>query len=113
MANEHVLEFTDQNFEAEVEGTTSGLVVVDFATRKETRRITLPDPTGHPRETEGLQGSPAHGLAVTPDGTILWSTSKYYHAVMAYSLPDYKLLGVVEVGSALEPQPRPFCRVDA
>jgi YVTN family beta-propeller protein len=76
-----------------------GLVIVDFATRKESKRITLPDPPGHTRETEGLQGSPAHGLAITPDGKMLWSTSKYYHAVMAYSLPDYKLLRVVEVGS--------------
>ena len=30
MANEHVLEFTDQNFASEVEGAASGLVVVDF-----------------------------------------------------------------------------------
>jgi YVTN family beta-propeller protein len=76
-----------------------GFAVVDFAARKEIRRIALPDPPGHEREMEGLQGSPAHGLAITPDGRMLWSTSKYYHAVMAYSLPDYKLLGTVEVGS--------------
>jgi|SRR6185369_16658278 thioredoxin 1 len=30
MANEHVMEFTDQNFETEVEAPTNGLVVVDF-----------------------------------------------------------------------------------
>ncbi len=76
-----------------------GFAVVDFAARKEVRRIILPDPPGHERETEGLQGSPAHGLAVTPDGKMLWSTSKYYHAIVAYSLPDYKLLKVVTVGS--------------
>ena len=76
-----------------------GFAVVDFNTREEVRRVTLPDQPGVEKELEGLQGSPAHGLAVTPDGKMLWSTSKYYHAVMAYSLPDYKLLGVVEVGS--------------
>ena len=76
-----------------------GFAVVDFATHKEVKRITLPDPPGHHKELEGLQGSPAHGLAITPDGRILWSTSKYYHAVMAYSLPDYKLLKTVIVGS--------------
>jgi YVTN family beta-propeller protein len=76
-----------------------GFAVVDFATRKEVRRITLPDPSGVKKELEGLQGSPAHGLAVSPDGKLLWSTSKWYHSVMAYSLPDYKLLKVVEVGS--------------
>jgi YVTN family beta-propeller protein len=76
-----------------------GFAVVDFATRKEVRRITLPDPPGHEKELEGLQGSPAHGLAVSPDGKLLWSTSKWYHSVMAYSLPDYKFLKTVEVGS--------------
>jgi YVTN family beta-propeller protein len=59
----------------------------------------LPDVAGTEKETEGLQGSPAHGLAITPDGKVLWSTSKHYDAVMAYSIPDYKLLKVVEVGS--------------
>ncbi len=75
-----------------------GFALVDFATRKETRRITLPDPPGQHKETEGLQGSPSHGLAITPDGKLLWATSKYYDSVMAYSLPDYKLLKVVKVG---------------
>jgi YVTN family beta-propeller protein len=75
-----------------------GFAIVDFAARKEIRRITLPDPPGEHRETEGLQGSPSHGLAVTPDGKTLWATSKYYEYVAAYSLPDYKLLSVVKVG---------------
>ena len=75
-----------------------GFAVVDFAARKETRRITLPDPPGREKETEVLQGSPAHGLAITPDGKMLWSTSKYYSCVVAYSLPDYKMLKVVDVG---------------
>jgi YVTN family beta-propeller protein len=76
-----------------------GFALVDFAGRKEVKRITFPDPPGAHKETEGLQGSPAHGLAITPDGKILWSTSKYYDSVMAYSLPDCKLLKVVTVGS--------------
>jgi YVTN family beta-propeller protein len=75
-----------------------GFAVVDFAAREEIRRVTLPDPAGQERETEGLQGSPSHGLAITPDGKILWVTSKYYDYVAAYSLPDYKLLKVVPVG---------------
>ena len=53
-----------------------GFAVVDFATRKEVRRITLPDPAGKQKETEGIQGSPSHGLAITPDGKMLWATSK-------------------------------------
>jgi YVTN family beta-propeller protein len=75
-----------------------GIAVVDFASRKEIRRITHPDPAGEHKETEGLQGSPSHGLAITPDGKTLWATSKYYDCVIAYSLPDYKLLKVVKVG---------------
>ena len=42
---------------------------------------------------------PSHGLAITPDGKMLWATSKYYEYVAAYSLPDLKLLKVVKVGS--------------
>ena len=76
-----------------------GFAVVDFATRKEVRRVTLPDPPGQEKETQGIQGAPAHGLAVTPDGKTLWVTSKYYGYVAAYSIPDYKLLNVVPVGS--------------
>jgi YVTN family beta-propeller protein len=75
-----------------------GIALVDFASRKEIRRITHPDPPGQHKETQGLQGSPSHGLAITPDGKTLWATSKYYDSVFAYSLPDYRLLKVVKVG---------------
>ena len=75
-----------------------GFAVVDFATRKETRRITLPDVPNEAKETQGLQGSPSHGLAITPDGKLLWATSKYYDYVAAYSLPDFKLIKLVKVG---------------
>ena len=75
-----------------------GLALVDFAARKEIRRITHPDPPGEHKESQCLQGSPSHGLAITPDGKMLWATSKYYDSVFAYSLPDYKLLKVVKVG---------------
>jgi YVTN family beta-propeller protein len=36
-----------------------GFAVVDFAARKEVRRVTLPDPPGQKKETQGLQGSPS------------------------------------------------------
>ncbi len=75
-----------------------GLAIVDFTARKEVRRFTLPDVVGAHKQTEGLQGSPSHGLAITPDGKMLWATSKYYDAVIAYSLPDFQLLKVVHVG---------------
>ena len=75
-----------------------GFAVVDFATHKEVNRITLPDVPGQERETDGIQGAPAHGLVISQDGKTLWTTSKYYDYVAAYSLPDYKLLKVVPVG---------------
>jgi YVTN family beta-propeller protein len=75
-----------------------GFVVVDFSTHEVVQKIELPDVPGKERETDGIQGSPAHGLAISPDGKVLWSTSKYYDYVAAYSLPDFKLLKVVPVG---------------
>jgi YVTN family beta-propeller protein len=75
-----------------------GFAVVDFATHKEVNRIILPDIPGKEKETEGVQGSPSHGIGITPDGKILWATSKWYGYVFAYSMPDLKLLGSVPVG---------------
>jgi len=76
-----------------------GVVIVDFASRKEVKRFELPAVPGEEKELEGLQGSPAHGLAVTPDQKTLLATSKWYGAMYAYSIPDYKHLGTVVVGS--------------
>ena len=75
-----------------------GFVVADFATQKEIQRITLPDIPGRERVIDGIQGAPAHGLVITRDGKTLWATSKYYDYVAAYSLPDFKLIKVVDVG---------------
>lgn len=76
-----------------------GFALVDFETRREYRRIAIPDPPGGHKETEGLQGSPSHGLAITPDGKLLWATSKYYGAVAAFSLPSFEFVKLVRVGS--------------
>ncbi len=76
-----------------------GVAVVDFATRREITRFTLPPVAGEEEEFEGLQGAPAHGLSVTPDNKTLLATSKSYGALYAYSLPDFKFLGSVVVGS--------------
>jgi YVTN family beta-propeller protein len=75
-----------------------GFAVVDFATRKEVQRITLPELPKNQQNWDTLQGSPAHGIVASPDGKTLWSTSKVNSAVYAYSLPDLKLLGEVKVG---------------
>jgi YVTN family beta-propeller protein len=75
-----------------------GFAVVDFATHKEVQRITLPDVPGKEKNTEGVQGSPSHGIGITPDGKTLFATSKWYGYVYAYSMPDLKYLGMVPVG---------------
>jgi YVTN family beta-propeller protein len=77
----------------------NGFAVVDMATHKEVARIALPEVPAAERHTEGLQGSPAHGIAVAPDGKTIWMNSKMNGQVYAYSLPDLKLLGGVHVGS--------------
>jgi YVTN family beta-propeller protein len=75
-----------------------GFYVVDFATRTVVDKIRLPELPLTKFEDDALQNSPAHGLLVTPDGRQLWSTSKPNDRVYAFSLPDLKLLGEVQVG---------------
>lgn len=75
----------------------NGFAVMDFATRKELRRIDLPKlPPGKKPVLEG--GNESHGMAVTEDGTKLVVDSRLNSAVYIYSLPDLKLLGSVDVG---------------
>jgi YVTN family beta-propeller protein len=77
----------------------NGFAVVDFATRKELMRIELPK-LG-PGKTPVLEGGNAsHGLAVTADAKKLVVDSRLNSAVYVYSLPDLKLLGSVDVGTA-------------
>jgi len=75
-----------------------GFAIVDWAQRKEVGRINLPDLPPAQRNNEGIQGAPAHGILIAPDGKTLWSTSKFNSAVYAYSMPDLKYLGEVKVG---------------
>lgn len=76
-----------------------GVAVVDFATQKEVKRFEMPPVPGEHKELEGLQGAPAHGLAVTPDQKYLLATSKWYGAMYVFSLPDHKLVNTVVLGS--------------
>ena len=75
-----------------------GFAIVDFAQHKEVGRVKLPDVPPAERHTEMLQGSPSHGIGVTPDGTSLWVNSKMNSYVYGYSLPDLRPLGGVHVG---------------
>lgn len=76
-----------------------GFAVVDFAQRKETARIELPNDIPAEKVDKGpFNASPSHGLGVAPDGRTLWVTSRPNARVYAYSLPDLKLLGAVDLG---------------
>jgi YVTN family beta-propeller protein len=75
-----------------------GFYVVDFDQRKEVGRIKLPDVPPEQRHLDMLQGSPSHGIGVTPDGKALWVCSKMNSYIYGYSLPDLKLIGGVHVG---------------
>jgi YVTN family beta-propeller protein len=66
--------------------------------RKELQRVSLPEVPAAERHTQGLQGSPSHGIAVSPDGKTLWVNSKLNSQVYVYSLPDVKLLSGIHVG---------------
>ena len=75
----------------------NGFQTVDFATHKIIDKVALPD-VGAEKVTEGLQGAPAHGLIVTPDGKTLGVLSKMNSRIYSYSLPDLKLIGDAKVG---------------
>src|SRR5204862_2947696 len=68
----------------------NGFTTIDFATHKLGEELKLPELPPAERVTEGLQGAPAHGLAVTPDGKILGVLSKMNTRIYFYSLPDLK-----------------------
>lgn len=76
-----------------------GFAIVDWAQKREVGRIKLPDVPPAERNNDGIQGAPAHGILVSPDGKTLWSTSKFNSHVYAYSMPDLKYLGGVRVGT--------------
>jgi len=73
-----------------------GFAVVDFKARKEIERVKLPD---EPKRGMAHSGAPSHGIAVSPDGKMLWVDSSLASGVFAYSLPDLKLMGNVPTGS--------------
>jgi len=75
----------------------NGFLTVDFATHKIVDKIALPY-VGAEKVTEGLQGAPAHGLIVTPDGKTLGVLSKMNTRIYFYSLPDLKMMGESKVG---------------
>jgi len=75
-----------------------GFAVVDFDKRAEITRIEHPPVPGEVAHRDGLQGAPAHGLGVSPDGRTLWSTSKVYSHAYVHAIPGFEEIGRVFVG---------------
>ncbi len=75
----------------------NGFGVVDFATRKEVRRIEYPEVAPDER-TPGHGGNTAHGIGVTPDNRYLVANSSLNSSVYVYTLPELELVGGVRVG---------------
>src|SRR5947207_4428006 len=71
----------------------NGFAVVDFAKRAEVTRIKFPDKSPAFGIAEGREGTPSHGIGVSPDGRSLWVNSTIDNAFFAYTLPDLKLVG--------------------
>ena len=78
-------------------GRDNAFLVVDFATRKITNTIKLPDITSQEQNPYGPPAA-SHGLMVTPDQKTLLVNSRFNSAVYSYSLPDLKFQGVATLG---------------
>ena len=75
----------------------NGFAVIDFATRKEVKRIEYPM-VPMDQQTPGHGGNTAHGLGVTPDNRYLVANSSLNSSVYVYRLPDLELVGGVRAG---------------
>lgn len=75
----------------------NGFAVIDFATRRELRRVNNPElPPGRSTVPEGAD--PSHGMAVTPDNKTLVVCSRLNNALYSYSLPDLTPSGTAFLG---------------
>jgi YVTN family beta-propeller protein len=73
-----------------------GFAVVDYATRKVTSRILLPD--GPPGARPLIPETFSHGIAISPDGKTLWVTSLLDNSVSVFSLPQLRQITTIPVG---------------
>jgi len=71
-----------------------GFAVVDFATRKVVREITLPEVP--PSDRAGNSDAPSHGIGISPDGKTLWVNTRLNNYVYVYSMPNLEYLGGVK-----------------
>jgi YVTN family beta-propeller protein len=74
----------------------NGFLVVDFKTRKQIHKITLPKLEAG-RTPIALGSGESHGIAVTPDQKTVVVCSRLNNALYSYSIPDMKLLGTAHL----------------
>jgi YVTN family beta-propeller protein len=73
-----------------------GFAVVDWASRKETARVTLPD--APPGARPLIPATFSHGMGIAPDHKTLWVDSLLDDSVSVFSMPDLKRLTTIKVG---------------
>jgi YVTN family beta-propeller protein len=74
-----------------------GFAVVDFAARRVTNRVLLPDAPDGAKSL--IQNTFSHGIGVSPDGKTLWVTSLLDNSVSVFSLPNLKRTATIPVGN--------------
>jgi YVTN family beta-propeller protein len=82
------------------QGGLNGFVVYDFNTGEIVQRVTNPGLGGqvHLQHVWTAQGSPSHGIAVSPDRTLVAVSDRWYNLVHLFSAPDFKHLYSVPMG---------------
>jgi len=88
----------------------NGFTIVDFAAQKVVDTIELPK-DGGVEVIHHRMDSPSHGMGVSPDGKALWVTSILANAAIAYSLPDLKPIGRVQLPELKVPGRNPMASV--
>jgi YVTN family beta-propeller protein len=73
-----------------------GFAVVDYATRKVTRRVMLPD--GPPGAKPLIPETFSHGIGIAPDAKTVWVNSLLDNSVSVFSMPDLERLATIPVG---------------
>ena len=73
-----------------------GFAVLDYATRKVTDKILLPDGPAGARPL--IPETFSHGMAISPDHKTLWVTSLLDNSVSVFSLPPLQRITTIPVG---------------
>jgi YVTN family beta-propeller protein len=82
------------------QGGLSGFVVYDFNTGSIVRQVMNPAQGSkvHLQNVRSAQGSPSHGLAVSPDRKTVVVSDRWFNLVHVYSAPDFTHLYSIPMG---------------